>query len=100
MPSSPTGASFLRSDAHSLKLGRTFVEALRDKYIEENHDDSSVERIVLGSSDGTIEVEAINMNKVRGKFARLDSLKEVGMEGYLIKNAGLPGEIAATCPSA
>ena len=97
--SSPTGASFLRSNAQALKLGRTFVEALRDKYIEEAHDDSTMERIILGSSDGVIEVEAVNMNKVRGKFARLDTLKEVGMEGYLIKNAGPPGEIATTCPS-
>jgi hypothetical protein len=82
-----------------LKLGRTFVEALREKYVEEAHDDSSMECIVLGSSDGVIEVEAVNMNKVRGKFARLDTLKEVGMEGYLIKSAGPPGEIAATSPS-
>jgi tubulin-specific chaperone E len=97
--SSPTGASFLRSNAQALKLGRTFIEALRDKYIERAHDDSTMERITLGSSDGAIEVEAVNMNKVRGKFARLDTLKEVGLEGYFIKNAGPPGEIAAASPS-
>ncbi|KIM33221.1 hypothetical protein M408DRAFT_61276 [Serendipita vermifera MAFF 305830] len=96
--SSPTGASFLRSNAPSLKLGRTFVEALKDKYIEDAHDESVMESILLGSSNG-IEVEAVNMNKVRGKFARLDTLKEVGMEGYLISSAGPPGEIQKTSPA-
>jgi dynactin complex subunit len=97
--SSPTGASFLRSSAPSLVRGRTFIAALRDKYIEEKHDESGIESITLGSSDGAIAVEAVNMNKVRNKFARLDTLKEVGLENYMISRAGSPGEISQTSPS-
>lgn len=59
----------------------------------------ATESIILGSSDGAIEVEAVNMNKVRGKFARLDTLKEVGLENYMIKSSGKKGDIAAICPS-
>lgn len=99
MNRSSTGASFLKATAPSLQRGRTFLEALREKYIESTHDDG-VESIILGSSDGAIEVEAVNMNKVRGKFARLETLKEVGLESYMINSAGNPGEVAATCPSA
>jgi hypothetical protein len=39
------------------------------------------------------------MDKVRGKFARLESLREVGLENHLIKTAGNPGEIGSTSPS-
>jgi hypothetical protein len=81
-----------------LNQGRTFLEALRDKYIESTHNEG-IESITLGSSDGAIEVEAVDMNKVRRKFARLEELKEVGLENYTISSAGRPGEIATTCPS-
>lgn len=94
---SPTGASFLRATAPSLHLGRTFTEALRDKYIEERYDDSKVESVVLGSSDGAIEVEAVNLNKVRSKFAQLSKLKEVGLENYMIGKAG--DDIQPVCPN-
>ncbi|PVF92732.1 RNI-like protein [Serendipita vermifera] len=97
--SSPTGASFLRTTAPSLQLGRSFVDALRDKYIEATHGSDTIESIILGSSDGAIEVEAVNMDKVRGKFAKLESLREVGLEDYLIKTAGKRGEIASTSPN-
>lgn len=79
--------------------GRSFVSALREKYIEVKHDGQAIESITLGSSDGAIEVEAVNMNKVRNKFARLDILKEVGLENYMIGIAGNNGEISQTCPS-
>jgi len=88
----------LKATSPSLNRGRTFLEALRDKYIESTHDEG-IESITLGSSDGAIEVEAVNMNKVRSKFAQLEELKEVGMENHMISSAGRPGEIASTCPS-
>ncbi|KAG8800092.1 hypothetical protein FRC16_003748 [Serendipita sp. 398] len=96
---SPTGASFLRPSAPSLHFGRTFIAALREKYLEDLHATSTKEAIVLGSSDGAIEVEAVDMNKVRNKFAQLEKLKEVGLENYMISKAGPAGEIKAICPN-
>ncbi|KAG8839223.1 hypothetical protein FRC18_000079 [Serendipita sp. 400] len=96
---SPTGASFLRPSAPSLHFGRTFIAALREKYLEDLHATSIKEAIVLGSSDGAIEVEAVDMNKVRNKFAQLEKLKEVGLENYMISKAGPAGEIKAVCPN-
>lgn len=72
------------------------------------------ELIMLGSSNGAIQVEAVDLAKVRRKFARLDRLKEVGLEAEdvatlnaprsLAEGAGTTNEDAAailarTCPS-
>lgn len=46
--------------------------------------------ITLGSSNGAIQVEAVDLAKVRRKFARLDRLKEVGLEAEGISTLSAP----------
>ena len=70
--------------------------------------------ITLGSSNGAIQVEAVDLAKVRRKFARLDRLKEVGLESEDITTLSAPhfpaertgnanedaaAILARTCPS-
>jgi len=70
--------------------------------------------ITLGSSNGAIQVEAVDLAKVRRKFARLDRLKEVGLEAEDISTLSAPhfaaertgnanedaaAILARTCPS-
>lgn len=70
--------------------------------------------ITLGSSNGAIQVEAVDLAKVRRKFARLDRLKEVGLESEDIATLSAPhfaaertgnanedaaAILARTCPS-
>ena len=72
------------------------------------------EIITLGSSKGAIQVEAVDLAKVRRKFARLDRLKEVGLEAEDIATLSAPhlaaegtgnanedaaAILARTCPS-
>lgn len=99
------------------------LEALYEKYTDRsqvpkdavsNEPLEQPEMITLGSSNGAIQVEAVDLAKVRRKFARLDRLKEVGLEEediatltaphHLVEGAGAANEDAAailarTCPS-
>jgi hypothetical protein len=70
--------------------------------------------ITLGSSNSAIQVEAVDLAKVRRKFAQLDRLKEVGLEAEDIATLNAPNFaaegtgnanedaaaiLARTCPS-
>ncbi|EEB93744.1 hypothetical protein MPER_07563 [Moniliophthora perniciosa FA553] len=57
------------------------------------------EKVVLGSSNGAIEVEAVNLDKIREKFSNLERLREVSLENELIARADPPGMIRKTCPN-
>jgi hypothetical protein len=46
--------------------------------------------ITLGSSNGAIQVEAVDFAKVKRKFAQLDRLKEVGLEAERIATLSAP----------
>jgi hypothetical protein len=52
----------------------------------------------LGSSKGAIEVEAVGLDKIRGKFAKLQTLREVSLDGENVAASDPPGEIRKTCP--
>lgn len=88
--------SFIRL-SQNIYFGNTFLEALRSKYIEPFHGSKSQEVVILGSSQGAVQVEAVNLDKVRNKLARLSSLREVSLEG--VAKADPQGMIGATCPS-
>lgn len=94
----PTSGSFIRPSAH-LNFGRPFLEALLDKYIEVQHG-SQQETVLLGSSNGAIQVEAVNLDKIRAKFSNIARLKEISLDGEAVSSSGEDAtKIADTCPS-
>ncbi|KAH9901505.1 hypothetical protein C8Q73DRAFT_678068 [Cubamyces lactineus] len=93
----PNSGSFIRPSP-AVSYGLSFLSALTAKYIDVPHGDTATEKIVLGSSNGAIEVEAVGLDKIRGKLARLERLREVSLDGECVSRADLPGEIERTCP--
>jgi hypothetical protein len=94
----PGAGSFLRPSAN-ICHGKSFLEALKSKYIEQPHGAQSQETVVLGSSQGTIQVEAVNLDKVRSKLSNLSALREVSLDGVMVAVSDSPGAIGETCPS-
>ncbi|KAL0577802.1 hypothetical protein V5O48_004169 [Marasmius crinis-equi] len=94
----PNAGSFIRQSVNVL-CGVSFLEGLSSKYIEAFHGANTQEKVILGSSNGAIEVEAVNLDKIRGKFSDLGRLREVSLENELIARVDPPGMIRHTCPS-
>ncbi|KIM86184.1 hypothetical protein PILCRDRAFT_816109 [Piloderma croceum F 1598] len=94
----PNAGSFMRPSA-SICYGISFLTALRSKYIETQHGTASLEKVVLGSSKGAIEVEAVGLDKIRGKFAQLERLREISVDYENVATADSPGEVRNTCPN-
>ncbi|KAG1756341.1 uncharacterized protein EDB91DRAFT_1092070 [Suillus paluster] len=90
--------SFIRPSS-SICCGCSFLQALNNKYVETVHGTASQEKIVLGSSNGAIEVEAVDLDKIRGKFANLERLREVSLDNEMVSTGNDPGEILSTCPN-
>ena len=80
-----------------MSYGHTFLEALASKYVDVPHG-SGLEKVVLGSSNGAIEVEAVGLDRIRGKLARLERLREVSLDGEGVASADPPGTVAKRCP--
>ena len=93
----PNSGSFIRPTA-AISYGVSFLSALTAKYIEVPHGTASLEKVVLGSSGGAIEVEAVGLDKIRSKLSRLERLREVSLDNELVSKADPPGKIARTCP--
>jgi hypothetical protein len=72
---------------------------LKNKYVEAVHGTASQEKVVLGSSNGAIEVEAVDLDKIRSKFSNLERLREVSLDNEMVSTGNKPGEILSTCPS-
>lgn len=94
----PNAGSFIRPSP-SISYGRSFLNALRTKYIEAQHGTATQEKVILGSSNGAIEVEVVNLDKIRGKFARIERLREISVDFEMVAHADAPGDIRGTCPS-
>jgi hypothetical protein len=90
--------SFIRPSA-SIRYGNSFLQSLVSKYIELPHGWESQEIFLLGSSKGAIEVEAVGLNKIRGKLADFQKLREVSLDGENVAQCDPPGAIRKTCPS-
>lgn len=69
------------------------------KYVEAQHGATSRENVILGSSRGAIEVEAVGLDKIRSKFANLHGLREVSLDNEDVAACDKSGEISKTCPS-
>jgi tubulin-specific chaperone E len=95
---SPSSGSFVRPGP-AICWGRSFIDAFRDKYQEPLHGSQSPETVVLGSSNGTVVVEAVNLDKVRRKLADFTRLRQISLDDALVEFAGPPGEISSTIPS-
>lgn len=67
--------------------------------MEEIHGSQGQEFVVLGSSNGIIEVEAVNLDKIRRKLSLVENLREVSLDGENVACPDSPGEIGKTCPS-
>lgn len=59
----------------------------------------SQETVILGSSNGTIEVEAVNLDKIRGKLSQLERLRAISLDRESVSSADTPGEIRSKCIS-
>lgn len=90
--------SFIRPSAQVIR-GVSFLQALKAKYVEQFHGSASQEKVILGSSNGVIEVKAVNLDKIRSKFANLGRLREVSLENELVSRVDESGLIRETCPS-
>ena len=95
----PNSASFIRPTAHGISYGTSFLNALFSRYIEIPHGAETQETVLLGSSNGAIEVEAVGLDKIRGKFSNLERLREVSLENQLVSRADDTGSIRKICPS-
>ncbi|KAG6851293.1 hypothetical protein H0H93_011729 [Arthromyces matolae] len=68
-------------------------------YIETLHGSASPEQVVLGSSHGSILVEAVNLDKIRCKLANLSKLTQVSVDGLQVATCDNLGTIRDSCPS-
>ncbi len=91
----PNSGSFIRPSS-AISYGVSFLTALAAKYIELPHG-SGLEKVVLGSSDGAIEVEVVGLDKIRNNLARLERLRQVSLDNELVCTADPPGQIRRTC---
>ncbi|KAJ7461535.1 hypothetical protein FB451DRAFT_1268490 [Mycena latifolia] len=95
----PNAGSFIRPTS-GISYGTSFLKALYSKYVELPHGSGSQEKVLLGSSNGAIEVEAVDLDKIRGKFANLDRLREVSLDNENVSRYDEPpGTIRNTCPN-
>jgi hypothetical protein len=90
--------SFIRPSAN-ISYGKSFLEALTSKYIETLHGSQSQEKVLLGSSQGAIVVEAVRLDKIRGKLASLERLREVSLDNENPARSDPVGAIRSACPS-
>jgi hypothetical protein len=90
--------SFIRPSA-SISYGKSFLEALTSKYIETLHGSESQENVLLGSSRGAIIVEGVRLDKVRGRLACLERLREVSLDNESLARSDPVGAIGRACPS-
>ena len=97
----PGSGSFIRSTP-SVSYGQSFLQALISKYVDPFHSSGASgnkETIVLGSSNGAIEVEAVGFDKVRSKLSNLERLREISLISEDVAWVDSPGKIRETCPS-
>ncbi|TFK42454.1 hypothetical protein BDQ12DRAFT_275920 [Crucibulum laeve] len=76
----PNSGSFIRPSAN-ISYGISFVDALVSRYIENPHGSGSQEKVLLGSSQGAIQ------------------LREVSLDKEHVAKSDPPGTIQNTCPN-
>lgn len=94
----PTAGSFIRP-SKNISYGTSFLDALMSKYMEALHGSASQETVVLGSSQGAIEIQAVKLDKIRAKLSNLARLREVSLNKEGVAAADPPGAIRNVCPN-
>ncbi|KAJ3522943.1 hypothetical protein NM688_g8801 [Phlebia brevispora] len=92
----PGSGSFIRPSS-AVSLGTSFLKALIAKYVEIPHG-PGMETVILGSSRGVIEVEAVRLDKIRGNLSRVERLREVSLDNERVATVDDPDEIRKACP--
>jgi len=98
-PRTPGAGSFIRPLPSLQYYGKTFLGALINKYVEQPRGSDISETVVLGSSNGAIHVEAVNLDKIRKKFSNLHRLQDVSLDKEGVSQADSPGELREKLPS-
>ncbi|KAL0091755.1 hypothetical protein J3Q64DRAFT_1725187 [Phycomyces blakesleeanus] len=96
--SSPTAGSFIRYHPEKVITGTTFMEAMKDKYLDPTtgkgayvHEED-VGFIYLGGNK-SIEVETVGFDKIQRTQSEFNNLTVVGLAELCISAAGEPGDI-------
>ncbi|KAI9025100.1 hypothetical protein CLU79DRAFT_746264 [Phycomyces nitens] len=96
--SSPTAGSFVRYHPEKVITGTTFLEALKDKYLDDTtgkglyvHEED-VGLLYLGGNK-SIEVETVGFDKVQRTQSNFENITVVGLAELCISSAGEPGII-------
>jgi hypothetical protein len=77
--------SFLKVTAGALTGGKTFIEAIEDRY--GGSESGAIQKVVLGGTDGIV-VDAPGMEAVQRRIGRLEGLREAGLDGIWINGLG------------
>lgn len=82
--------AFIKSTRGALEHGRTFVEALEERYGAVDPTSSAgvgtSGQVKLGTSG--ILVEAPNIDTVERRIGQLEKLREIGLDGYWVRSLG------------
>ncbi|WVR06504.1 hypothetical protein IAU60_003535 [Kwoniella sp. DSM 27419] len=97
----PGSAAFLKAVGRPLLPGRTLVDSLEERYglivpptsesqpnLAQDSGSAQAERVVLGSSNEAIIVEAPNLSSVRARVGKLEKIRNMGFEEEAIASLG------------
>ncbi|KAI9339695.1 hypothetical protein BDR26DRAFT_820864 [Obelidium mucronatum] len=86
----PNSASFIRADSSKVLLARTFLSAVRERYVDDNSEELKVNQNVKSSGLKTrrpnedVEVEMVGWEKMRQKLSSLKGITILGLAGMQI----------------
>ena len=91
----PGAGAFLKAGREGVLVkGKTLVEAVEERYgsiiphAESSTQITPKEKLVLGSSNAGILVEAPNIDGVRRRLGKLERLRQMGLEGQWVGELG------------
>ena len=106
----PGAGSFIRPTAKGLSVGRSFVAAIKDRYLDDGTPTSSAEpqlvapptsALTTHSANSTIyqtnfnrDIEVPSLDKISALFKQLDRLTTAGLEYAEVASAGDEAELA------
>ncbi|KAJ3028299.1 UNVERIFIED_CONTAM: hypothetical protein HDU68_001979 [Siphonaria sp. JEL0065] len=86
----PNSASFVRADSQKVLVARTFLAAVRERYVADNseelkvHQNSKSSGLRTRAPNEEVEVEMVGWEKMRQKLGSLQSIKILGLAGMQI----------------